>query len=321
MSINGFRSTACAVLIGLVIGSTVAGPVRADEVVGFDMQRLQAWSEIESLAWPLKVAAAPGCNDPSWHTGLELLASPAQGMFVRSISRGSPADGQLEVDDRVVALNGRRFHADGVRAYEDWMGGLRENAATSSAPQRWTVSRHGTEHTFELSPVQVCHVEIFYASGNVPSILRRENMVIFTPALQELAPEPWMIQAQIAHDLGHRLGQHEKQTTRTSRWAGVAGNIVGALGGPDMGGAAGHVLNIRRRPQQEIDADRAGIDLALSIGLDEAQLIQYWVDVIELQTSAGGGSGWLGAHPAHPSRITALQERFDAMESTPESGS
>src|SRR5690606_40368066 len=63
------------------------------------------------------------------------------------------------------------------------------------------------------------------------------------------------------YDLGHRLAQHEKANTRSRRWLSIAGNVVGALGGPNIGGA-GQALALRKRPEQEVEADRAGIDLA-----------------------------------------------------------
>lgn len=299
--------------IALAAAFAFAAPVQADNEARIDVEQLRPWGDIESLAWPLQVAAEPECRDPSFRTGFEMLASPAQGMFVRSIAAGSPADGQLQLEDRVIALNGSAFPADGIKAYEQWVTGLREELAASDAVQVWTVERAGERLDVELAPVSVCHLDILYVQGDGPSLLRRENTLIFTPQLHDLAPEPWMVQAQVAHDLGHRLGQHEEKAKRTSRWANIAGNIMGALGGPDVGGAGGHALNIRRRPQEEVAADSAGIDLAVSIGLPEADLIAYWVDVLHQQASAGGVAKWLGAHPAHPSRIEALEERFQGL--------
>lgn len=293
--------------------TTPMGVARATDGPAFDMERLKPWGEIESLAWPLMVAAASQCKDPSYRVGFEVLGTTAQGLFVRSVSADSPASGKLEIGDRVVAVNGHRFKPDGADAYGEWSSSMRDEFAESDEIQRWTMLRDGVEATFDLAPVPVCHVDIFYVGGSSPSFLRREGMLIFTPQLFEIAPEPWMVQAQIAHDLGHRLGQHEQKATRTTRWTSIAGNVIGALGGPNLGGAGGHALNIRRRPQQEVDADRAGIDLAVGLGINERELIQYWVDVIELESSSGTGASWLSAHPAHESRIDALQERFNTL--------
>lgn len=305
-----FRNVFTTIAFAAVFAATASA--HADDT-RIDIEQLQPWAEIESLAWPLQVAAAPECRDPSYRTGFEVLASPPQGMFVRSIADSAPADGRLQLEDRIVALNGRDFPSDGIQAYEQWVTGLRDETAASDQPQRWTVERNGEQLDVELHPVSVCHLDILYVAGNGPSLLRRENTLVFTPQLHELAPEPWMVQAQVAHDLGHRLGQHEQKAQRTSRWANIAGNVLGALGGPDVGGAGGHALNIRRRPQEEVAADSAGIDLAVSIGLSESDLIQYWVDVLHQQASGGGAARWLGAHPAHPSRIEALEARFQDL--------
>jgi Periplasmic protease len=286
----------------------------ADEEAAFDPERLAPWAQIESLAWPLEVAAAPKCASPSWRIGAELLASPAQGLFVRSVADGSPAAGKLQQFDQVVAFNGKRL--SGIDGYEDWVSELRAEAAESNKAQRWTIVRDGAEQTVEVQPQQVCHIDIMYASGTTAAWLRREEVVVFTPALFDIAPEPWMIQAQIAHDLGHRLAQHQKTESRRIRFLGAAGNVVSALGGPGFAGG-GDVLNIARRPEAEVEADRNGIDLATAIGLPEADLIQYWVTVIEKQAATGAASKWLTGHPAHPSRIEALQNRWDALHGDP----
>lgn len=307
-----FRTLAVAVLLAAPAAPALAeAQAPAEAPAGFDMERLQPWAEIESLAWPLMVAAAPQCKDPSYRAGFELLGSSEQGLVVRSVATGSPADGALTVGDRVVALDGERFAEDGAEAFAYWTAGMRAEQAESDAVQRWTVLRDGEERTVDLTPVSVCHLDIYYIAGGAPSVLRREGLLMLTPAIWDIAPEPWMVQAQIAHDLGHRLAQHEKANTRSRRWLSIAGNVVGALGGPNIGGA-GQALALRKRPEQEVEADRAGIDLAVSIGLPEAELIQYWVEVIELEAGAGSGASWLAAHPAHHSRIEALEERYRA---------
>lgn len=301
-------------LLAAAAATALPAAAQADEgMQSFDPARLAKWAELESLAWPLEVAAADACSNPTWRTGSELLASPDQGLFVRSVAAGSPADGQLQPLDRVVAFNGKKL--DGIKGYEKWVGGLREEAAASAEPQRWTVLRDGAELTVSIQPQQACHVDILYADRPGHSFLRREAMIVFTSQLADIAPEPWMVQAQIAHDLGHRLGKHEQQQGRRARFFNVAGNVMAALGGPNITGA-GEVLNVARRPEQEVEADRAGIDLAIRIGLSEKDLIQYWVEVIEKQAATGAGATWLSGHPAHGSRIEALQARWEASSAT-----
>lgn len=309
-----FRSI---LLFAAAVAALTMVPVKAEEVaadaVGWDMERVQPWGEIERQAWPVMAAAGPTCADPTWRAGVELLGSPAQGLFVRSVGHGSPADGQLTVGERIVALNGHRFAADGTAAYEEWVRWVSAEAADSEKPQRWTVLRGDAEAVVELVPVKACHVEIAYVAGNAASILSREGVIMFTPALLDLAPEPWMVQAQVAHVLGHRKGQHEAKNSKTTRWASIAGNVIGALGGPNIGGAAGHGLNFRARPKQEVEADRAGIDLLVGLGVNERDLIQYWFTVLEAQAQSGFAGAWLGGHPAHESRLEALEARYASL--------
>lgn len=269
---------------------------------------IEPWAQIENLAWPLMVAAADQCKEPSWRTGFDLSAIPEEGLIVRGVAPGSPADGKLRQYDRVLAYNGHELQ--GNSGFIRWYQSLRNEAAESDRVQRWTVERDGQQMTVEIQPVQVCYVEIQYNPVTTRSFVRREGVLSFNPNLYDLAPEPWMIQAQIAHDLGHRLGQHEAANKRRNNLLGIAGRVTEAVGGFNIAGA-GTALNLRKRPEQEVDADRNGIDLAVRIGLPEADVIQYWVEVIDQQAGAGGGATWLSGHPAHPTRIEALQQRFE----------
>ena len=147
--------TAFAIAAATLAATAAMSGAHANEAVVFDTERLRAWGEIESLAWPLQVAAADQCKDPSYHTGIELLASPGQGFFVRNVSQGSPAHGLLEVEDRVVALDGHRFAQDPMQAYETWIGGMRADLLASDETQRWTVLRNDVEHAVEIEPTKV----------------------------------------------------------------------------------------------------------------------------------------------------------------------
>ncbi len=136
--------------------------------------------------------------------------------------------------------------------------------------------------------------------------------------LLQVAETPDQLAAVIGHEVGHVLADHgnERLTQQLGIKAGML--VVGLLGEGDMGqqqlmqalglGAQlGITLPFSRAHKEE--ADLMGLAIMAQAGFNPQESVALWRNM----AAAGGGQPpeFLSTHPAHESRITALQQAME----------
>jgi predicted Zn-dependent protease len=136
--------------------------------------------------------------------------------------------------------------------------------------------------------------------------------------LLKVAETPDQLAAVIGHEVGHVLADHgnERLTQQLGIKAGML--VVGLLGEGDMGqqqlmqalglGAQlGISLPFSRAHEEE--ADLMGLAIMAQAGFDPHESVALWRNM----AAAGGGQPpeFLSTHPAHASRIEALQQAME----------
>ncbi|MCL7940469.1 M48 family metallopeptidase [Halomonas sp. ATCH28] len=141
--------------------------------------------------------------------------------------------------------------------------------------------------------------------------------------LLRVAENPAQLAAVIGHEVAHVLADHgnERLTQQLGIKAGLL--LVGLLGEGDLGqqqlmqalglGARlGISLPFSRAHEEE--ADLMGVAIMARAGFDPQQSVALWRNM----AAAGGGQPpeFLSTHPAHGSRIEALQQAMEEVVST-----
>lgn len=141
--------------------------------------------------------------------------------------------------------------------------------------------------------------------------------------LLQVAETPDQLAAVIGHEVGHVLADHgnERLTQQLGIKAGML--VVGLLGEGDMGqqqlmqalglGAQlGITLPFSRAHEEE--ADLMGLAIMAQAGFNPQESVALWRNM----AAAGGGQPpeFLSTHPAHGSRITALQQAMEEAVAT-----
>ena len=141
--------------------------------------------------------------------------------------------------------------------------------------------------------------------------------------LLQVAETPDQLAAVIGHEVGHVLADHgnERLTQQLGIKAGML--VVGLLGEGDMGqqqlmqalglGAQlGISLPFSRAHEEE--ADLMGLAIMAKAGFDPQQSVALWRNM----AAAGGGQPpeFLSTHPAHGTRIAALEQAMEEAETT-----
>lgn len=123
--------------------------------------------------------------------------------------------------------------------------------------------------------------------------------------------------AVIGHELGHVTADHAAQRIGTQQMSQLGAALVGsALGaGPQqaneiagllgMGATYGVVLPFSR--QQELEADRIGVQYMARAGYQPVEALEFWQNQM-MQAGRGGPPEFLSTHPSDQARIQQLQQ-------------
>lgn len=141
--------------------------------------------------------------------------------------------------------------------------------------------------------------------------------------LLRVAETPAQLAAVIGHEVAHVLAEHGNERLTQELGIKAVLLVVGLLGEEEfgnqqlmqalgIGAQLGISLPFSRTHEEE--ADLMGLEMMARAGFDPQQSVALWENMAE----AGGGQPpeFLSTHPAHESRIRALQQRLEKVNAT-----
>jgi len=143
------------------------------------------------------------------------------------------------------------------------------------------------------------------------------KMVVYSGIIEKLRLTDDELAAIMGHEIAHSLREHARervsQEMATSVGLGVAGALLG-LGqvGQELAGALAQVtFTLPHNRNQEIEADRIGVELAARAGYDPHAAISLWQKMS--QAAGGGGPQFLSTHPSPENRLADLKVFADRV--------
>jgi Zn-dependent protease with chaperone function len=135
------------------------------------------------------------------------------------------------------------------------------------------------------------------------------GQVVVFRGLLEATETPEQLAGVLAHELQHIYKQHStraiiEQASTSLLIAAVTGDFTGALA---YGIEGARVLGILRYSRlHEDEADREGLILLQTIGIDPAEMIAFYRVMEAQHPHAGAGPSYLSTHPSTNGRIETL---------------
>jgi predicted Zn-dependent protease len=141
------------------------------------------------------------------------------------------------------------------------------------------------------------------------------KMAIYAGLLQKIQPTDDEIAQVMGHEISHALLSHqaEKLSRARAQKLGLGlGVIAGAAMGIDLSGMAGLAntvatvgLQLPNSRENELEADKVGIELAARAGFNPQAAVSLWQKMLNV----GGNrpSEWLSTHPNPETRLQTLE--------------
>lgn len=157
---------------------------------------------------------------------------------------------------------------------------------------------------------------VLFESAQVNAFALPGRKIGVYTGLLEIAATQDMLAAVIGHEIGHVLARHSNERLSTQYAAQTGLSVIQAVGGEmtqekkmlygalGLGAQYGIILPYGR--QQELEADRIGLELMAKAGFDPQQSVTLWQNM----GRAGGKAPpeFLSTHPSGQTRIQDLQK-------------
>jgi len=143
------------------------------------------------------------------------------------------------------------------------------------------------------------------------------KIAVFYGLLDKLQASDEEVAMVMGHEIAHALREHARE--RMGKSAATTGLIeLGAAlfglgsGGRYLANLGGQLLTMRFGRDDELEADKVGLELAARAGYDPAAGITLWQKMG--QSSGGAPPEWLSTHPAGETRIRDIRNTLPAVE-------
>jgi predicted Zn-dependent protease len=119
------------------------------------------------------------------------------------------------------------------------------------------------------------------------------------------------IAAIMGHEIAHALREHGRERASRAVNQNIAIGVIGAATGVGQGTmdlaqlALEVTTNLPNSREQEIEADRIGVELAARAGYNPHAAVTLWQKME--QVSQGGAPAWLSTHPSREARQRDLE--------------
>ena len=137
------------------------------------------------------------------------------------------------------------------------------------------------------------------------------KIAFYSGIIERLQLSDEEIAAIMGHEIAHALREHGRERASRAVNQGIALGVIGAVAGVPQGGldltqlALEVTLNLPNSREQEVEADRIGVELAARAGYDPRAAVTLWQKME--QVAKGGPPAWLSTHPSSEARIRDLQ--------------
>jgi predicted Zn-dependent protease len=136
------------------------------------------------------------------------------------------------------------------------------------------------------------------------------KIAFYSGIIERLQLSDEEIAAIMGHEIAHALREHGRERASRAVNQGIALGVIGAAAGVPQGGldlaqlALEVTLNLPNSREQEVEADRIGVELAARAGYDPRAAVTLWQKME--QVAKGGPPAWLSTHPSSEARIRDL---------------
>ena len=143
------------------------------------------------------------------------------------------------------------------------------------------------------------------------------KMAVYSGILERLQLTDAEAAAVIGHEIAHALREHGRERASRAVSQGIALSVLGAAAGVGQGGvdlaqlALQVTFNLPNSREQEVEADRIGVELAARAGYDPRAAVVLW-QKMNKQTGAAPPA-WLSTHPPQEARQRDLAEYADKV--------
>jgi predicted Zn-dependent protease len=137
------------------------------------------------------------------------------------------------------------------------------------------------------------------------------KIAVYTGLIEKLHLSDAELAAIMGHEIAHALREHGRerisQQMATNVVVGIAAAALGVgQAGASLGGMVAQVtFGLPNSRQNEVEADRIGVELAARAGYDPRAAITLWQKM--LKSADGGSPEFLSTHPSPESRIKDLE--------------
>jgi predicted Zn-dependent protease len=137
------------------------------------------------------------------------------------------------------------------------------------------------------------------------------KIAFYSGIIERLQLSDAEIAAIMGHEIAHALREHGRERASRAVNQGIALGVIGAVAGVPQGSldlaqlALEVTTNLPNSREQEVEADRIGVELAARAGYDPRAAVTLWQKMD--QVASGSPPAWLSTHPSSEARIRDLQ--------------
>jgi predicted Zn-dependent protease len=137
------------------------------------------------------------------------------------------------------------------------------------------------------------------------------KIAVYSGLIEKLQLTDDELAAIMGHEIAHALREHSREQISQKAATGLAVGVASAVFGlGDVGSQLGNMVadvtfNLPRSRNDEVEADRIGVELAARAGYDPRGAVAVWQKM--LKNTSGGPPQFLSTHPSSESRLRDLQ--------------
>ncbi|MDI3325474.1 M48 family metallopeptidase [Pontibacterium granulatum] len=281
-------------------------------------------SRLQRLAFPLLQTATTQCGEKvkpklglQLHTANDYSSSqreaavkafgPLDGIRIKDVIEGAPAQGKLLPGDRLLLINGEQV-TESSRGTAQQL----RNAMSDDLTVRVEVEREGTEIALRLNAVALCDYPVILSRRDAINAFADGDTIVINEGLIRFAQADKDLALIIAHELAHNVIDHRADKIRDGLIGGlfdIAISLSGNMISPGIGvGLGANLLS----QEYEIEADILAIRLMHQQGYAVASLPEFWRKMASVHPSSIH-HGNQASHPTTVERYLIMKKEVEHL--------